>query len=111
MVLPRQAVFGDYAILFNLKSNIVFRTGEYENSKHLKIDAVDEELCQTSFMCCRREIILDLCELYPKTHEALKKIAVQKRELYLHFLNAARDLNSSRSGVPRGIDSRNLKFR
>ena len=36
---------------------------------------------------------MNLCEIYPKTHEALKKIAVQKRELYLHFLNAAKDFN------------------
>ena len=62
-------------------------------------------------MCCSDDIVLNLCELYPNTHEALKRIAIQKRELYLGFLNAARDLNSSRSGVPHGIDSRNALFK
>ena len=33
MALPKQAVFGDYAILFNLKSNIVFKTGELHANK------------------------------------------------------------------------------
>ena len=31
MVLPERAVFGDYGILFHLKSNIIFRTKDERN--------------------------------------------------------------------------------
>ena len=62
MTLKENSVFGDYAILFNLKSNIIFRTKSDSQE-------ADDDGCTTGFMCCRKDVVESLCELYPKTAE------------------------------------------
>ena len=62
-----QAVFGDYAILHDLRSNISFRTTEYE--QEVGTDGNVYERDATELMCVRKDVFLNLCELYPKTEE------------------------------------------
>ena len=112
MVLPKRAVFGDYAVLFNLKSNISFRTISDPNQTDEAFMFISDEI-RTSFMCCRKDTFLDLCELYPETHVALKELSLYKREIYLHFLSTAKNVKDTLKscGVPRGIDSRSSLMR
>lgn len=43
----------------------------------------------TALMCVRKDVFLNLCELYPKTEEALKVLSLEKRKLYMHYLGEA----------------------
>ena len=37
-------------------------------------------------------MFIDLCELYPKTHKRLKELALHKRDIYLHYMKAAKQI-------------------
>lgn len=58
MYLPQHSIFGDYQILFDLKSNIVFKTAKLPHD--------------TRFMCVSKKVFLRLCELFPITADNLK---------------------------------------
>lgn len=53
MFLPQYSIFGDYQIICDLKSNIIFKTAKYGP--------------KTRFMCVSRKIFLNLCDLFPVT--------------------------------------------
>ena len=112
MVLNKRAVFGDYGLLFDLKSNISFRTLSDPNDDCKSVMYIPESV-RTSFMCCKKEVFLDLCELFPVTGELLKELSLHKRDIYLHYLKTVKNMKETlkHSGVPRGIDSRAGLFR
>lgn len=59
--LPKYSYFGDYQILYNLKSNIVFKTlnvDKHGSSKH-------EQVPDIIFMCVSKTTMLNLCDLFP----------------------------------------------
>ena len=68
MILPRRAVFGDYSILFNLKSNMIFRVKDDPNCRRIDQDArtnkTDTDM-MTFCMATSSDVLLNLCELYP----------------------------------------------
>jgi hypothetical protein len=69
MLLPQYSIFGDYQIICDLKSNIVFRTARHSP--------------QTRFMCVSRKVFQNLCDLFPVTGENLKQRGLHKRKHYL----------------------------
>jgi hypothetical protein len=71
MFLPQYSIFGDYQIICDVKSNIIFKTAKYSQ--------------QTRFMCVSRKVLQNLCDLFPVTAENLKTRGLQKR---LHYLKA-----------------------
>ena len=60
-------------------------------------------------MCADSELFLHLCDLYPKTSEALRKLALERRELTIHFLNQVNNSviprNSEKSDPLSGFES------
>ena len=93
MVLDQQAVFGDYLLLFDLKSNILFRTMD-DPEYQFKIFSEIPEHLQTSLMCCKASFFTELCELYPKTHKRLRELALHKRDIYMHFMKKAKEIKN-----------------
>lgn len=71
MLLPQYSIFGDYQIICDVKSNIIFKTAKYSQ--------------QTRFMCVSRKVLQNLCDLFPVTADNLKIRGLQKR---LHYLKA-----------------------
>jgi hypothetical protein len=69
MLLPQYSIFGDYQILSDIKSNIVFKTAKY--GKH------------TRFMCVSKKVLMNLCDLFPVTGKNLKERGLHKRMFYL----------------------------
>ena len=61
MALRVKAVFGDYAILHDLRSNISFKTTEGRSRSKDGSDDTDN----TALMCITKDVFLRLCELYP----------------------------------------------
>ena len=57
-------------------------------------------------MCCRKDVVMRLCDLYPDTAEVVKDNAMCKRQLYLHFL---KDVDEKESGVPSALDSKRIE--
>lgn len=87
LYLPKYSYFGDYQILHNLKSNIIFRTLSHtgDESKRQKEQEMD-----ILFMCVDRDTLLELCDLFPQTAENIKKRSLERRSKFM----AQRNLNS-----------------
>ena len=88
MELPENTVFGEYQVIFNLKSNIVYKTrpdlrwDSTVSAEELK----ENDDFRTIFMCVSDEVFSHLCELYPATAEMIRSMALEKREVTLLFL-------------------------
>ena len=96
--LPPSSVFGDYAVLFGLVSNILMRTRDHSDFERRVTESEtddnqpSEEDLQTQFMCCHADVFHKLCDLYPVTRNRVMDIALLKRDIYLHFRDVANDL-------------------
>lgn len=73
-------VFGDYQIINDLTSNIIFKVGFKEDSEN------EGQGLNSKFMGCERGVVEDLCDLYPKTAENLKMRSLEKRAIYLYYM-------------------------
>jgi signal-transduction protein with cAMP-binding, CBS, and nucleotidyltransferase domain len=63
LYLPKFSYFGDYQILYNLKSNIVFRTLAHSNED--KKNGTAEPMPDIIFMCISKTELQELCDLFP----------------------------------------------
>jgi hypothetical protein len=88
MLLPQFSVFGDYQILCDLNSNIVFKTTKYRTD--------------TKFMCVSKKVFLNLCELFPISAENIKKRSLEKRLSYLREMERL-DKSSVYKGLGRSL--------
>lgn len=70
LYLPDYSTFGDYQILFNLKSNLVFKTHK---------DPEQEYGPDIIFMCVAKDVLLELCDLFPQTAENIKRRSLEAR--------------------------------
>ena len=66
LYLPKNSYFGDYQILKNLKSNIVFKTLAHTPDEK-KANAANESMPDIIFMCISKDALLELCDLFPQT--------------------------------------------
>ena len=76
MLLPQHAIFGDYQVICDLKSNITFKTAKHAPT--------------TRFMCVSKKVFMNLCELFPVTGNNLKERGLKKR---MHYLKAMEKLD------------------
>jgi len=80
--LPHNTYFGDYQILYGLKSNIVFKTlGQDPNDVQ---KSGTESMPDIIFMCISKEALLDLCELFPYTAENIKRNSLKRRQRFMN---------------------------
>ena len=99
-------VFGDYSILFDLKSNITWKTPDVQLNDSEQ--DMDENL--TKFLCCDKQIFISLCELYSKTYDALRVLAIEKRDIIGFFCSKARTITDMKvPGIPVGLSSSPLR--
>ena len=64
LYLPKYSYFGDYQILYNLKSNLVFKT--LANPPENKILTQEPKtMPDIYFMCIEKDILVELCGLFP----------------------------------------------
>ena len=112
--LKPNSVFGDYGLLFNLRSNVTWKTPDIKmDQSYLELAegwAKDSEATLTNFMCVDGDIFNNLCELYPNTAQIVRDIAIEKRDIIQYFYKQAlRIWDIDVSGVPRGLcNSRRL---
>ena len=66
LFLPNFSYFGDYQILYNLKSNLVFSTCEEEDLEDTPGHTSDDSN-HIIFMCVQEAKLNNLCELFPQT--------------------------------------------
>lgn len=77
LYLPKFSYFGDYQILYNLKSNIVFRTLAHSNED--KKNGTAEPMPDIIFMCISKTELQELCDLFPQTAENIKRRSLERR--------------------------------
>ena len=82
MEMPELSLFNDYQLLFNLKSNIAYRsfTPIYVSDEQMKLPEN-----KTRTMNIHAENFQDLLELYPDTAENLKLRALEKRSIFMYY--------------------------
>ena len=97
MQLPKNSIFNDYQLLFNLRSNIEFKSfmPYYENEEQMRSA---ENLTRT--MNLPGDIFQNLLELYPETAKNLRLRALEKRSIYMYY--------KSKVGLRRGAAAAEL---
>ncbi len=81
LYLPKYSYFGDYQILYNLKSNIVFKTLAHTPAD--KTSTVAEPMPDIYFMCIAKDILNDLCDLFPQTADNIKRRSLERRHRFM----------------------------
>lgn len=76
LYLPTHSYFGDYQILYNLKSNIVFKASETDLSN-------GAEPSNIIFMCVEKPVFLYFCDLFPQTAENIKRRSKERRVRFM----------------------------
>jgi len=82
LYLPKYSYFGDFQILFDLKSNLVYKTLE-NISDDKKVNSNYDSLPDILFMCVEKKKILQLCDLFPQTAENIKERAGERRKRFM----------------------------
>mmetsp|Transcript_24655 Transcript_24655/g.38338 ORF Transcript_24655/g.38338 Transcript_24655/m.38338 type:complete len:87 (+) Transcript_24655:2430-2690(+) len=60
--LPQYSFFGEYHLMFDLRSNFVVKvTGKEDSSSHIS------KANRTTFLCVNKEVFENLFELFPKS--------------------------------------------
>ena len=90
LYLPKYSYFGDYQILYNLKSNILFKTLAHtpEDKKNGNFETMPDII----FMCISKDVLQELCDLFPQTAENIKRRSLERRHRFMQQKN----LNSRR---------------
>lgn len=86
MVLPVDSIFNDYNLLFNLKSNIEYKSFSPEFVSEAQQQS--DEL-KTMTMNLDADKFHELITLYPETAENLKLRALEKRSIFMYYKNKA----------------------
>lgn len=81
LYLPKFSYFGDYQILSNLKSNIVFKTLSPNNDDDRT--GTSEPMPDIIFMCISKNELLELCDLFPQTAENIKRRSLERRQRFM----------------------------
>jgi hypothetical protein len=79
VILPKHSFFGDYQMLFELKSVYNYKT-YVKYDRTLSPCQNEAQQATTVFMCLNKNVFKDLCELYPKTADNLKLRGLERRE-------------------------------
>ena len=72
-VLPEGSWIGDYQVIFNLKSNIAFKSIEAEKGRDQ--DTSSDTLC----MGIQKDVFQKILEMFPKSEKKMKKMAIERR--------------------------------
>ena len=81
LYLPKYSYFGDYQILYNLKSNIVFKT--LAHTPDDKKVGMSEPMPDIIFMCIGKDVLNELCDLFPQTAENIKRRSLERRHRFM----------------------------
>ena len=85
LYLPKYSYFGDYQILYNLKSNLLFKT--LAHTPDDKKNGSTDHLPDIIFMCCSNEHLNEFCDLFPQTAENIKRRSLQRRKKFMEQKN------------------------
>lgn len=103
LYLPKYSYFGDYQILYNLKSNIVFKT--LAHTPDDKKVGISEPMPDIIFMCIGKDVLNDLCDLFPQTAENIKRRSLERRHRFMQQKNT----NSRRYDIRQKAKNNNGK--
>ena len=86
MQLGEGNIFGDYQVLFDLQSNIIYEVAARDDVEADPEDPDPSVNINSKFMGCEAGVVEELCELYPKTAENLKMRSLEKRAVYHYYM-------------------------
>jgi len=104
VILPKYSFFGDYQVLFELKSVYNYKT--YVKYDRLKSPTENEnETSTTVFMCIDKKVFTNLCELYPKTANNLRFRGLERREAVLEQFSVSNKFKVNMMSAKAGPES------
>ena len=106
MIMPSGGVFGDFNVSFDTKTLLSLRGAPIQKwQKH----SIDKEIFTCRTMNCPKEVFQDLMELYEETAENIKIRSLEKREVFMYYLQKERHRQMKRLGVEIGREDQ-VKF-
>jgi len=105
LYLPKYSYFGDYQILYNLKSNLVFKT--LAHTPDNKSQNQTEQLPDIIFMCISKDVLCELCDLFPQTAENIKRRSLERRHRFMLQKNTNSKIMQEKK-IKQNKDSKNL---
>ena len=82
MILPEDSLFNEYTLIFDLKSNIIFKSF-MPTFESLEYERNAENMTRT--MNLDAETFKDLLEMYPDTAKNLTLRALEKRSIFMYY--------------------------
>ncbi len=99
MILPKHSIYGDYNAAFNIKTLIALQgPPNTPNTKPITLSSGQKEYFTCFTMNCDVEVFCNLMELYPETAENIKIRALEKREVYMYYLQKTRKFYKRKFG-------------
>mmetsp|Transcript_393 Transcript_393/g.765 ORF Transcript_393/g.765 Transcript_393/m.765 type:complete len:733 (-) Transcript_393:49-2247(-) len=103
LYLPKFCYFGDFQILLNLKSVLVYKTFEL-GPEH------PQNLPDIIFMCVDYKKLNDLCDLFPHTAMNLKIKAIERRKRFMDQRRLVTSLYDKNDKASSEVDYQNQSF-
>ena len=102
MILPESAVFNDYQLLFNLRTNMIYKAHSPAGTNNEELRESDVELRTMNLDC---EKFHQLIDLYPDTAENLKLRALEKRSVFSYYKHKMEQRIKLRTGKALSFDA------
>lgn len=77
--LPQYSFFGEYQLMFDLRSNFVVKVGGKEDTETVKQE-------RTTFLCVSQDVFKRLFALFPKSKNVVQKRALERRSVFMQHL-------------------------
>jgi hypothetical protein len=77
--LPQYSFFGEYQLMFDLRSNFVVKVGGKEDTETVKQE-------RTTFLCVSQDVFKRLFALFPKSKNVVQRRALERRSVFMQHL-------------------------
>lgn len=77
--LPQYSFFGEYQLMFDLRSNFVVKVGGKEDTETVKQE-------RTTFLCVSQDVFKRFFALFPKSKNVVQRRALERRSVFMQHL-------------------------
>lgn len=102
--LPQFSFFGEYQLMFDLRSNFVVKVGGKEDFQ--KQTAKQDK---TTFLCVSQDIFERLFGLFPKSKIVVQKRALERRRVFMDHLEKLENFLDEKQKKMRALQKKRMK--
>lgn len=102
--LPQFSFFGEYQLMFDLRSNFVVKVGGKEDFQ--KQTAKQDK---TTFLCVSQDIFERLFGLFPKSKIVVQKRALERRRVFMDHLEKLENFLDEKQKKMKALQKKRMK--